>query len=403
MSFSVNLGYLISYLNQKWPNLIESASIPNLKDLSQIEKLNLDMNSQYISCSVTVNNVKVDYFQDIDNNLYLSVLNHSDPNLMKIEITCKYWLLVSTIQNRPIFIATPVIENSENQQNQNFSVPKFNKQKISIHDFENRQKYQNLLDILTIIIGDSIYKAKTYVQTMYHIKQLKVPCQFMHSGQLVKLDGTQFLDIDTASDLIRTHNLKVYIHAPFTINFCNPFPKSNPNNSGYVKSVVKSNLEIGRQLGVKGVVFHTGSATRFNKEESMQMMENMVREAINYASVESPMLLETPVGEGNEVCFMMEEFYAFYCRFKNDWHRLKICIDSCHVWGAGYDPMEYILGWSQIVGKESIQLIHFNDSKGVRNDRKDRHEYPGNGCIGLDKMSQIAAWCWNNEIDMVKE
>ena len=87
---------------------------------------------------------------------------------------------------------------------------------------------------------------------------------------------------------------------------------------------------------------------------------------------------------------------------KNKEKKIKICIDTCHVYAAGHCPLKYIQDWySQY--PESIVLIHFNDSKCECGSCKDRHEYPGNGCIGLDKMIDISHFCNSVNLPMVYE
>ena len=82
--------------------------------------------------------------------------------------------------------------------------------------------------------------------------------------------------------------------------------------------------------------------------------------------------------------------------------RFKICIDTCHVFAAGNDPYEYIDNWINEYGKETIALIHFNDSCGKQGCKKDRHKTPGEGEIGK-KMSNIYELCKKNNLYLIYE
>ena len=85
-----------------------------------------------------------------------------------------------------------------------------------------------------------------------------------------------------------------------------------------------------------------------------------------------------------------------------DKKKCKICVDTCHVFASGYDPLIYLTN-IQYNHPGSIALVHFNDSKGEKGCRKDRHAFPGDGHIGIDKMREIAEWCVEHKIPMIYE
>jgi len=69
---------------------------------------------------------------------------------------------------------------------------------------------------------------------------------------------------------------------------------------------------------------------------------------------------------------------------------------------AGYDPLTYMKLWIENY-TIPIKLVHFNDSKGPCGCHKDRHEIPGIGKLGMNKMVAIAKWCEENKIPMIVE
>ena len=98
-----------------------------------------------------------------------------------------------------------------------------------------------------------------------------------------------------------------------------------------------------------------------------------------------------------------DTFKDFYSKFNiKQRDKLKICIDTCHVFAAGNDPFKFILDWEKEFPNTLI-LVHYNDSKGCLGCRKDRHEIPGLGEIGKVKMSEISEYCILNKIPLVIE
>ena len=73
--------------------------------------------------------------------------------------------------------------------------------------------------------------------------------------------------------------------------------------------------------------------------------------------------------------------------------RLGVCLDTCHVWDAGYDikdRLDQVLGhFDAVIGLDRLKAIHLNDSQNPLGARKDRHARIGEGCIGLEAMARI--------------
>ena len=117
-----------------------------------------------------------------------------------------------------------------------------------------------------------------------------------------------------------------------------------------------------------------------------------------------PLLIETPSSQGTELLTTIDEFQEFYQRFnQEDQQRIRICIDTCHVFASGYDPLEYLSKWINTMGRETVGLIHFNDSKDVKGSKKDRHAPIGNGKIGKNILYQVMKYAVDQKIDMVVE
>jgi deoxyribonuclease-4 len=97
----------------------------------------------------------------------------------------------------------------------------------------------------------------------------------------------------------------------------------------------------------------------------------------------------------------LESLSSFYSRFNND-PRVKICIDTCHVFQTGYDPLQYITLWN-VLHPNSIKLIHLNDSVKPCGSCIDRHAPIGHGHIGKGKLLSVISWSQKYNIPMVIE
>ena len=98
-------------------------------------------------------------------------------------------------------------------------------------------------------------------------------------------------------------------------------------------------------------------------------------------------LLETTAGQGANVGYRFEQLARIIERVEQS-DRLGICLDTCHVFAAGYD-ISTEAGWKSMmtelaktIGLERIRAVHLNDSQKPCGSRVDRHEHIGRGRIG---------------------
>ena len=212
-------------------------------------------------------------------------------------------------------------------------------------------------------------------------------------------------EINLVKNVIIENNIRYYTHSPFIINLCNPFTKKNPTSDKWVMGLLREDLINTSKIGGKGVVVHVGKYLKKNQRVALDIMEKYIRQTLPYATEECPLLLETAAGQGTELCVSIEDMSDFYDRFNDDDRRVfKICIDTCHVFSAGYDPLFFVTKWNRL-HPNSIRLVHFNDSQTEKGSKVDRHAYflNGNGHIGTDKLMEVAKWCCYHDVDMVTE
>lgn len=105
-------------------------------------------------------------------------------------------------------------------------------------------------------------------------------------------------------------------------------------------------------------------------------------------------LLETMAGKGSEVGRTFEELRAIIDRVAHP-ELLGVCLDTCHVWDAGYDIVNDLDGvlaeFDRVIGLERLKAIHTNDSLNPLGAHKDRHAKLGEGHLGLETFRRVAA------------
>lgn len=218
-------------------------------------------------------------------------------------------------------------------------------------------------------------------------------CQFRISGKLSgKMSSKTIDDADKIKKILTTY--KGYIHTPYTINLCANKPRD--------QKILNNETKFGKKIKSKGVVVHIGSITdKHTETEGINNIVNTVRKSLKYASSETPILLETSCGEGNEICFFLEDIIKLFELFTiEERSKLGLCVDTCHVFALGYNPVTFIQRWLR-EGNVSLKLVHYNDSSNPRYSRKDNHA--PSGYIGRKTMNDVALLCTEHNIDMVIE
>lgn len=195
--------------------------------------------------------------------------------------------------------------------------------------------------------------------------------------------GFKPLDLTKTAQLIAETGIKFFLHSAFNINLMN----DDLSTDWLIKT-----LKLGHSIGSSGVVVHTGRPKDRPLVEQTEVMRRNLHRALN--EVQScPLLLETPASL-HESLHTFEEFRDFVEEFD----QLGICVDTCHVFVSGYDPLEYL----KSLPLERIKLIHFNDTLQECGSFRDRHSTPGTGLLAK-RLSDIAKWGDENKIPMVVE
>lgn len=242
-------------------------------------------------------------------------------------------------------------------------------------------------------IGSHMPKARTLTATVASLPMDRPSQIFLSGPQTAQM---RIADDDLAAAAAALGSRRLFIHSQYIINLCTP-PGTQDD---FHTALLIKNLEIGAVLGASGVVVHVGKSTTQTMEDALTHMRANLQRALAAATPACPVLLETPAGQGTEVLRTWAEFAAFVAAFNDP--RLRICIDTCHVFACGEDPHDYLRRFLD-THPAMTQLIHFNDSATPCGSCLDRHAFCGEGHIGLPAMTAIATAATAAAIPLVIE
>ncbi len=175
-------------------------------------------------------------------------------------------------------------------------------------------------------------------------------------------------------------------HDSYLINLGSP----NPDVWTKSKKAFGSEIDRCHLLGINYLNFHPGAFTTSSKEECLDLIVKTLLEfESKTAKGETRLLLETTAGQGSCVGYRFEEI-AYIVERTSKKIPIGVCIDTCHIFAAGYDIRtrktweETLKQFDTIIGLEHLYAFHLNDSLQPFGSRKDRHASLGEGQIGLE-------------------
>lgn len=245
-------------------------------------------------------------------------------------------------------------------------------------------------------IGNHMQKLKSLTDTIKIFSELSRPSQiFLGSSLSAKMHIKDEELAESAKEMAKT-TLKLFVHSPYIINLCaDPGEKND-----FAVNLLIKNLQYASIVGCKGVVVHVGKSTTKDIVVARTNMRTNLSKALEYATPECPILLETPAGQGTEMLTTYEDFTGFVSDFNDP--RIGICIDTCHVFACGHNPLQYITRTTTDY-PTLLKLVHYNDSATPCGSCLDRHAYFGTGHIGMSNMMDIANYCKDHDYPMVIE
>jgi deoxyribonuclease-4 len=142
-------------------------------------------------------------------------------------------------------------------------------------------------------------------------------------------------------------------------------------------------------LGLPFVVTHPGSHLGSGETAGLKRIADSLLKVLAATQKSSvKVALETTAGQGTNLGHRFEHL-AELLRRTDQPSRMAICVDTCHIFAAGYDIrteagyQSTLLELDKLVGLDQVVAFHVNDSKTDFASRVDRHEHIGQGKIGL--------------------
>ena len=180
----------------------------------------------------------------------------------------------------------------------------------------------------------------------------------------------------------------ILAHAPYTLN-----PASaKPETREFARMTLMDDLVRMEQI-MPGQLYnmHPGAHVGQGAEAAIDLIADCLN-AVLQPQQTTTLLLETMAGKGSEVGRTFEEIAAIIERVELDDH-VGVCLDTCHVWDAGYDVVndldDVLEQFDRAIGLDRLRAIHLNDSKNPCGAHKDRHEKLGEGFLGFDAFAAV--------------
>jgi deoxyribonuclease IV len=185
--------------------------------------------------------------------------------------------------------------------------------------------------------------------------------------------------------------LSVFAHANYLINLAATNPQFHANSI----RALSEELTRADQLDLPFLVLHPGAHLGAGEEAGLEKISASIDLVFRkIPKIRTRIALETTAGQGSTLGYVFEQI-AHIIDNVSEPERLAVCLDTAHVFAAGYDigselaTRRMFREFDRVVGLNRLAAIHLNDSKTSRGSRVDRHEHIGKGKIGLSAFRLI--------------
>ena len=185
--------------------------------------------------------------------------------------------------------------------------------------------------------------------------------------------------------------LSIFAHANYLINLAATNPQFHMNSL----RALSEELIRADQLELPFLVLHPGAHLGAGEEMGLNKIATSIDKVLRkLPKLKTRIALETTAGQGSCLGHKFEHI-AYIIDKVREPERLCVCLDTAHVFAAGYDIRceasikKTFREFDRVIGSDRLAAIHLNDSKTARGSRVDRHEHIGKGKIGLDAFHFI--------------
>lgn len=179
----------------------------------------------------------------------------------------------------------------------------------------------------------------------------------------------------------------ILAHAPYTLNACSKDERTRE----FALETMTDDLRRMEYTPNQLYNFHPGSHVGQGVETGITQIAALLNTVLTEGQT-TTVLLETMAGKGTEIGRSFEELREILDRVTLS-NKMGVCLDTCHVYDAGYDIVNDLDGvltqFDKVIGLDKLKAIHLNDSMNPINSHKDRHQKIGDGSLGLEAITRI--------------
>lgn len=180
---------------------------------------------------------------------------------------------------------------------------------------------------------------------------------------------------------------KILAHAPYTLNAA----AKDERVYEFARTTMADDLKRMEFIPGNYYNFHPGSHVGQGAEVGIEKITAVLNEIL-WEEQTTTVLLETMSGKGSEIGRSFEEIRAIIDGTRLE-GKLGVCLDTCHVYSAGYDIVNNLDGvleeFDRVIGLDRLKAVHLNDSMTPFASNKDRHEKIGDGSLGLPAIERF--------------
>ena len=246
-----------------------------------------------------------------------------------------------------------------------------------------------------MILGAHMSISKGFAQAIYDsVNELDCKAMqiFLKSPRGGKPKPLLPIDIENFQKAYTETNFQYVVgHSSYLLNLAKPLDfKDNWQMDSLIDDFAKLS-----HLNGQGLVYHVGKHLKLDYQQAEQLLVENLKILLEKASHHKvPLLLENCAGQGTEMGTSLQQIASVLQKVSAG-PMLKVCLDSCHAFAAGYDlsdPIQVENFFSEIentITLKNLACIHLNDSKTPLNARRDRHENFNQGHIGSKGLSKL--------------
>lgn len=249
-------------------------------------------------------------------------------------------------------------------------------------------------------LSNNILEYKTLINTKNPVIQLFVNIDKKHT------DVYKEFSLE-----LKKNNINVIVHASYTINIAQNWDEY----SWWINQLILE-INLANKIGAKFIVLHLGKSIDLDINVALNNMYSSLLYISNKLTddIKLKILLETSSGQGSEMCIKLEDLSRFINKLLNHKNkkiseRFGICVDTCHIYSAGYDisskknVLKYIKDFDKYIGLTNLKVLHLNNSKNELKSNKDRHDNINHGHIHIEGLREFVRLCFKLDVPIILE